>query len=75
MRQWLQALPDEVVRARPALSVGYAAALMVSGDVAEVERRLRDAERRLAFATLGIGRHRASTDARALQWALERLAA
>ena len=29
----------------------------------------------LAFATLGIGRHRASTDARALQWALERLAA
>jgi hypothetical protein len=34
-----------------------------------------DAERRLAFATLGIGRHRASTDARALQWALERLAA
>ncbi len=34
-----------------------------------------DAERQQAFATLGIVRHRASSDARALQWALERLAA
>jgi hypothetical protein len=34
-----------------------------------------DAERQQAFAALGIGRHRASSDARALQWALERLAA
>lgn len=34
-----------------------------------------DAERQHAFAALGIGRHRASSDARALQWALERLAA
>ncbi len=34
-----------------------------------------DAERLRAFAELGIGRHRASSDARALQWALEQLAA
>lgn len=47
MRRWLRALPDEVVRDRPALSVGYAAALMVGGDIAGVESRLRDAERRL----------------------------
>ena len=34
-----------------------------------------DAERQQAFTALGIGRHRASSDARALQWALGRLAA
>lgn len=34
-----------------------------------------DAERQQAFVALGISRHRASSDARALQWALERLAA
>ncbi len=45
MRRWLQALPDEVIRVRPVLSVGYAAALMVSGQVEGVEARLRDAER------------------------------
>lgn len=32
-----------------------------------------DAERHQAFTCLGIGRHRASSDARALQWALARL--
>ncbi|WP_233517572.1 LuxR C-terminal-related transcriptional regulator [Geodermatophilus marinus] len=45
MRRWLQALPDEVIAERPVLSVGYAAALMVSGETAGVEARLRDAER------------------------------
>lgn len=34
-----------------------------------------DAERQQAFVALGIARHRASSDARALQWALGRLAA
>ncbi len=34
-----------------------------------------DVERQRAFGALGIRRHRASSDARALQWALERLAA
>jgi LuxR family maltose regulon positive regulatory protein len=45
MRRWLEALPDEVIRVRPVLSVGYAGALMVSGQVEGVEGRLRDAER------------------------------
>jgi LuxR family maltose regulon positive regulatory protein len=45
MRRWLEALPDEVIRVRPVLSVGYAGALMVSGEVEGVEARLRDAER------------------------------
>ncbi|MDH4390343.1 MAG: hypothetical protein QE285_02825 [Aquabacterium sp.] len=34
-----------------------------------------DAARQLAFGALGIRRHRASSDARALQWALEQLEA
>jgi LuxR family maltose regulon positive regulatory protein len=44
-RRWLEALPDELIRARPVLSVGYAGALLVSGQLEGVEARLRDAER------------------------------
>ncbi|MFR9803129.1 hypothetical protein ACL02T_12600 [Pseudonocardia sp. RS010] len=47
-RSVLEALPDEVVRARPVLGVGYAGALMVGGETRGVEARLRDAERCLA---------------------------
>jgi LuxR family transcriptional regulator, maltose regulon positive regulatory protein len=43
---WLKALPDELVRARPVLSVYYALAL-VSVDPVAAEDRLRDAERLL----------------------------
>ncbi len=50
-RLWLEALPDEVVKVRPVLSVGYAAALMVRGEVEGVEARLRDAERWLDTTT------------------------
>jgi LuxR family transcriptional regulator, maltose regulon positive regulatory protein len=42
---WLKALPDEVVRVRPVLSVGLAGALLAVGDFEGVEGRLRDAER------------------------------
>ncbi|HET9920490.1 MAG TPA: LuxR C-terminal-related transcriptional regulator [Ktedonobacteraceae bacterium] len=42
---WLKALPDQVVRARPVLSVHYAGALLLSGELEGVEARLRDAER------------------------------
>jgi LuxR family maltose regulon positive regulatory protein len=42
---WLGALPDEVVRRRPVLGAGYASALLLSGELAGVEDRLRDAER------------------------------
>jgi LuxR family transcriptional regulator, maltose regulon positive regulatory protein len=45
LRRWLAALPTEVLRVRPVLSIGYAAALMVSGLTDGVEEHLRDAER------------------------------
>jgi LuxR family maltose regulon positive regulatory protein len=41
---WLKALPDELVHVRPVLSVGYAHALLSSGEFDGVEARLRDAE-------------------------------
>ncbi|MDQ5811408.1 MAG: helix-turn-helix transcriptional regulator, partial [Actinomycetota bacterium] len=42
---WLKALPDELFRCRPVLSVSYAGALLAGGEVEGVEDRLRDAER------------------------------
>ena len=45
LRRWLEALPDELIRVRPVLSVAYAATLLVGGKVEGVEARLRDAER------------------------------
>jgi LuxR family maltose regulon positive regulatory protein len=42
---WLKALPDEVVRVRPVLTVGYAWAFLNSGRLEEAEARLLDAER------------------------------
>jgi len=45
LRRWIEALPDEVIRVRPVLSVGYAAMLVIHGEFEGVEARLRDAER------------------------------
>ena len=45
VRGWLEVLPDEVVRVRPVLSVNFAGALLVSGELKGVEGRLRNAER------------------------------
>jgi LuxR family transcriptional regulator, maltose regulon positive regulatory protein len=46
---WMRALPDDVVRVRPVLSVDYAGTLMQAlGDVEGADARLRDAERWLA---------------------------
>ena len=42
---WLKALPDDAVRPRPVLSVGFAGASLLGGETANVEARLRDAER------------------------------
>ncbi len=42
---WFQALPDELFRCRPVLSVHYAGTLLQSGRLEGVEARLRDAER------------------------------
>jgi ATP/maltotriose-dependent transcriptional regulator MalT len=62
-RLWLEALPDEVIRVRPVLSVGYAGSLMVRGEVEGVEARLRDAERGLdAAAAVREGRQAPSPE-------------
>jgi LuxR family maltose regulon positive regulatory protein len=45
LRGWLQKLPDEIFRARPVLSDGYAGALLATGAVDGVDARLQDAER------------------------------
>lgn len=42
---WLKALPDDLVRFRPVLSVAYAFALFGGGEIGSVETRLLDAER------------------------------
>jgi hypothetical protein len=44
MRGWLTVLPAEVVRVRPVLTVGFAGALLLAGEVEGVEGWLRDAE-------------------------------
>ncbi len=51
VRGWLEVLPDELVRVRPVLSVGFAGALLTGGELEGVEGRLRDAERWLDPAT------------------------
>ena len=44
---WLGDFPDEVVRARPVLAIGFVGALMSSNEFADVEPRLREVEREL----------------------------
>jgi LuxR family maltose regulon positive regulatory protein len=51
LRGWLEALPGELVQVRPVLSVGYAWALLLVGELDGVEARLRDAERWLDTTT------------------------
>ena len=58
---WLQALPEELIRIRPVLSVHYAGALLVQGRLEGVESRLRDAERLLEAAAMGGKRQIKST--------------
>ena len=48
LRQWLDALPEELVRNRPKLSVAYAIASLFGGRLGAVEPFLRDAERALS---------------------------
>ncbi len=48
---WVRALPDELIRARPVLSVGYAWALLDGGELEASEARLHDAERWLSAPT------------------------
>ena len=53
MLGWLKALPDQLLRRRPVVSVAYAAVLAVSGQFKDIETRLRDAERWLDPAAGG----------------------
>jgi LuxR family maltose regulon positive regulatory protein len=48
LRDWLAALPDELLRRRPVLSNVYAGALLASGQLDGVDVHLGDAERWLA---------------------------
>lgn len=43
--KWARTLPDEYIRARPVLSVGYAWALLENGELENGENRLSDAEK------------------------------
>ena len=45
VRGWLEALPDDVIRARPVLSATFAGALLMSGELEGIEERLQDAAR------------------------------
>ena len=53
VHDWLRALPEELVRVRPVLSVGLAGALLAEGELDGVETRLQDAEE-LLDTTAGI---------------------
>ena len=56
LRQWLEALPDELLKFRPVLSNAYAGTLLSRGELAGVEQRLQDAERWIdGRADAGIG--------------------
>ena len=46
---WAKALPDELIRSRPVLSIGYAWALLDTGEIEAAETRIQDAERWLEW--------------------------
>src|SRR5688572_9291095 len=47
---WMKALPEELFRARPVLSILYVGTMMSNGQIEGVESRLRDAERWLEIS-------------------------
>lgn len=47
---WLRALPDDVVRPNPVLSMSVGWAALVAGDLSGMERRLDEADRALSAA-------------------------
>lgn len=50
IRGWLDAIPDEKVRVRPVLAVGFVGGLMSGGEFEGVEQRLLDVVRSLLMA-------------------------
>lgn len=59
---WIEALPKEIIRHRPVLSVEYAWALLAVGQVEGAEERLRDAERWLENSSLDTTPETSATD-------------
>ncbi|GLV59154.1 LuxR family transcriptional regulator [Dictyobacter sp. S3.2.2.5] len=51
LRDWLKALPNELIHFRPVLSVGYTWALLAGGELEAAHARLRDAEQWLGPVT------------------------
>jgi LuxR family maltose regulon positive regulatory protein len=60
---WLMSLPNELIRARPVLSVAYAHLLLDGGEIDGVEDRLRDAEWWLDTTAGSLARPDAPADA------------
>jgi LuxR family maltose regulon positive regulatory protein len=58
VRRWLRLIPDELVRVRPVLGVGFAGTLMAVSEFEGVEGRLQDAERWLETGPGDHGRAR-----------------
>jgi LuxR family maltose regulon positive regulatory protein len=54
IRDWLRLIPDELVRTRPVLNVGFVGALMSVNEFDGVEDRLGDAERSLSTGDAGM---------------------
>jgi LuxR family maltose regulon positive regulatory protein len=61
---WLRALPDDVIAGRPVLSVHYAGALLLHGQLEGAEARLQDAERWLDVTPEGHDRAKGVTAGR-----------
>jgi len=53
LRSWLKVIPDELLRVRPVLNIGFVGALVSGGELEGIEGRLRDAERWLEDGTAG----------------------
>ncbi|MEW1822586.1 LuxR C-terminal-related transcriptional regulator [Arthrobacter sp. NPDC080031] len=53
LSRWLQALPGELIHARPGLGVAYAGALLASGELTGVDARLEEAEQRVGTTAEG----------------------
>ena len=49
IRAWAQLIPDDIVRMRPVLAIGFVGALMSAGEFARLDARLDDVEQWLAL--------------------------
>jgi LuxR family transcriptional regulator, maltose regulon positive regulatory protein len=56
LRSWLKMIPDELLRMRPVLNIGFVGALVSGGQLKGIEERLRDAEQWLDAGTAGSAR-------------------